>query len=430
MSMTVAEARTEIKAHFERAKAIEDKYAGKEMPGEDLQEVKRLLTEIDGLESKLAVIEDSEERRQRILGGLDRYSQPVPHIYNRGAQVAEMDEARRTSPGEQFIKSREYLQMKQDGLFNSPLNRVQFGVQLKDGTSLIQWKTLLYGSGTTSGGPFIQNDLQPGYVEYRQRNVQLLDLIPRYQTASDTVEFVRQTAIATSAAWVAEATNTTGTSGLKPESALAFETVTETVRTLAHWIPVTNRMLADSPAIAGIINGQLLIGLSLKLEDAVIGGNGSGETPTGMLADASVQVQGIGTDSVLDAIYKARTKVMIAHGRPSAVVLHPNDWEAIRLSRENAATGTLGNYLMGPPSQVGAVTLWGMPVVETQGITVNTALVGDFMQAVALFDREQAAVRVGTIDDQFVRNMQTILAELRAAFVIWRPTLLCKVTGI
>jgi len=39
-------------------------------------------------------------------------------------------------------------------------------------------------------------------------------------------------------------------------------------------------------------------------------------------------------------------------------------------------------------------------------------------------------VRVGTIDSQFVRNMQTILAELRAAFVVWRPAMFTKITGI
>jgi HK97 family phage major capsid protein len=117
-------------------------------------------------------------------------------------------------------------------------------------------------------------------------------------------------------------------------------------------------------------------------------------------------------------------------GRPSAAVLNPNDWEAIRLSRENAATGTLGGYLMGPPSQVGAVTLWGMPVVEAEALTENTGLVGDFGMGCSLFDREQAAIRVGTIDDQFVRNMQTILAELRAAFVVYRPAMFTKITGI
>jgi hypothetical protein len=47
-----------------------------------------------------------------------------------------------------------------------------------------------------------------------------------------------------------------------------------------------------------------------------------------------------------------------------------------------------------------------------------------------LFDREQSAIRVGLIDDQFVRNMQTILAEGRWALVVQRPTVFTRVTGI
>ena len=74
--------------------------------------------------------------------------------------------------------------------------------------------------------------------------------------------------------------------------------------------------------------------------------------------------------------------------------------------------------------------MWGLPVVESEAETENTALVGDFSMGVSLFDREQASIRVGLIDQQFIRNMQTILAELRAAFVIWRPTAFTRVTGV
>jgi HK97 family phage major capsid protein len=116
--------------------------------------------------------------------------------------------------------------------------------------------------------------------------------------------------------------------------------------------------------------------------------------------------------------------------RPTAVVIHPNDWQAVRLGRENAATGTLGGYLYGPPSISGPSTMWGYPVVESLGMTENTALIGDFPMGCTLFDREAANIRVGLIDDQFVRNMQTILAELRCAFVVWRPTAFAKITGI
>jgi HK97 family phage major capsid protein len=433
MAMTVAEARSEIKSLFEQAEKIENKYKADPaaMPGEDQEQVKNLLTQIDVLEATLATLEDAESRRNRILDGLDRYTRPAPKALRPGAQAEEIAEGKRVSPGDQFVNSSEYRELKLSGAFNSKLNRVAFAVQLKEGTSLIEWKDLLRGSTATSGGAFVPNDLRPGYVELLQRELGLLDVIPRSQTNSDTIEYVREDTFTNSAAMVAEATATTGTTGLKPESTLEYSVQTATVRTLAHWVPVTNRMLSDAPAIRGIINSRLLLGLDLILEDQALEGDGTGENFTGILNTGGINIQGKGTDNVADAVFKARTQVRVTgKGRPTAVVLHPNDWEAVRLMRENAASATLGNYLMGPPSQVGAVTLWGIPVIESEAITENTGLIGDFRMGCMLFDREEAAIRVGTIDDQFVRNMQTILAELRAAFVVWRPAMFTKITGI
>jgi len=440
MAMTVAEARSEIKNLFNQADLIEKKYPdGLIANPEDEKEVKRLLTEIDGLETKLSALEDTEARRSRILGGLDKYTKPAPDALRPDAGAQERKDAQILSPGDQFIGSREYRQLNLNGAFKSSLGRVEFAISFKDGTSLILWnkrlryeeKTLLRGGSETSGGGFVVNDRQPGYIDILQREITVMDLIPRITTSSDTVEYVQETTFTNAAAFVAEATGTTGTTGTKPESALAYAVSTATVRTLAHWIPVTNRMLDDAPAIRGIINGRLLLGLDLTLESQVLTGAGSGEDLTGILATGGINIQGLGTDNVLDAIFKGRTQVRVnGKGRPNAVILHPNDWQAIRLTRENAASATLGGYLMGPPSALGAVTVWGIPVTESEAITENTGLVGDFQQGCTLFDREQSAVRVGTIDDQFVRNMQTILAELRAAFVVWRPAMFTRVTGI
>lgn len=440
MAMTVAEARSEIKNLFDKADLIERKYPdGIITNREDETEVKRLLADIDSLEAKLSGLEDAEQRKNRILSGLERYSRPAQGAQRPGGQRDDIDNGRVLSPGDQFISSRDYKELKLSGHFNSALARVQFAVNLKDGTSLIFWrrkmgqeqKALMYGSSASVGGAFVQNDVQPGYVDILQRELNILDLIPRVPTESDTIEYVKEDTFTNAAAAVAEASATTGTSGLKPESTLAYSVATSPIRTVAHWIPVTNRMLADAPAIRGIINGRLLYGLDQELEDLVVAGDGAGENLTGILNTAGINIQGKGTDNEVDAIFKGRTQIRVnGRGRPGAVVLHPNDWQAIRLMRENVATATLGNYLMGPPSQIGATTLWGMPVVESDGITENTGLVGDFMMGATLFDREQGAIRVGTIDDQFVRNMQTILAELRAAFVVWRPSVFTKVTGI
>lgn len=429
--MTVQEAKVEAKGLLEKVDEIERRYPeGPIDNNEDENEVKRLLGEYDELVGKIDAMDAREERKRYVNEQRERFTRPAQtHRFGFG------DNEPQVSPGDQFVRSEEYRHMMKTGAFNSKLQRNEFAVQLKDGTSLVAWQKMIEGkalvySGTGVAGPMTINDVQPGVLNILQREINVLDIVPRLQTDSDMVEYVQETTFTNNAAFTAEATATTGTSGTKPESVLAYSTQTSAVRTLAHWIPVTNKMLSDAPAIRGIINNRLLLGLTLTLESQILTGDGTGENFTGIL-NAGINVQAIGTDNQMDALFKGRTLVRTTgHARPTAIVLNPSDWQDIRLARENASTGTLGGYLMGPPSMTGASTLWGLPVIESEAETVGTGLVGDFDQGCTLFDREQAAIRVGLINDQFTRNMQTILAELRAAFVVWRPTAFTRVTGI
>jgi len=435
--MKVSELRSEIKANFEEASLIENRYPDGIYKEEDESQVKSLLSEVDTMELVLQQKEDAAARKTRITDGITQYKKPALGSVRPRPEADGMKQY--LSPGDQFINSHEYKELKNQGVFNSNLAHVRFGVTLEDGASLIDWnwqkrngqKTLLRGGSEDSGGGWVVEDRLPGYVDIMQREIVFLDLVPRIPTTSDTVEYVTEDTFTNAAAMTAEATATTGTTGLKPESTLAYSVSTSSVQTLAHWLPVTNRMLSDSPAIRGIVNGRLLLGLDLELEDQVVAGAGTGANLSGILSTAGINLQGLGTDNALDCLFKARTQVRVnGKGRPGAFVLHPNDWQGIRLARENAATATLGGYLMGAASVAGPTTVWGIPVIESEALTENTGLTGDFQMGCTLFDREQSAVRVGTIDDQFIRNMQTILAELRAAFVVFRPNMFTKITGI
>lgn len=252
MSMTLAECQKEIDSLFEKADLIEKKYPDPaDMPHEDVEEVKRLLTEVDGLETKRAGLEDAEARRNRIQASFDRHSKPSFKPSGGSARAGDTDEekkelARRTSPGMQFLQNREYRQLKNDGAFNSALSRVEFAVNMVDGTSLIDWamarKALLRGGSSSSGQAFVLEDHRAGFVDILQREINVLDLLTRVTTDSDTIEYVKEDTFTNAAAFVAEATGFTATSlgdhGVKPESTLAYSTATATVRTLAHWIPV------------------------------------------------------------------------------------------------------------------------------------------------------------------------------------------------
>jgi len=438
MSMTIAEAQGELKEKLEAADLRERKYAGdpEAMPNEEREEQQKLLNEITSLEATLNTLEDAEQRKQRLADLWDRTKRPAPG--GRPTYAGdEMLEGKRISPGRQFLESLDYRSAKQRNMFDSNLSRVDLNATMAEGTSLLEWaqKTLLRGGSTTSGGAFVLEDHQPGFLDILQAPLNVLDLIARSGTSSDTIEYVKEDTFTNAAAFVAEATgytaSTLGGTGLKPETALAYSTQTATVRTMAHWIPVTNRMLSDAPAIRGIIDGRLLFGLQQKLQSQIVSGDGTGENLTGLL-NSGLGVVSKGSDSNIDALYKGRTQVTwTGFGRASAYVLNPTDWQNIRLARETTLTGVNpGGYLFGPPSGLGAPTLWGIPVVEDPNIPAGTGLVGDFQQGATLYDREQGAVRVGTVNDQFIRNIQTILAELRVAFVVWRPAVFSRVTGL
>jgi HK97 family phage major capsid protein len=439
MSMSVSEARAEIALRYQKAAEIENKYPDgltQDKNHEDFAEAKRLLGEIDSLEEKLAGLEDAETRKQRILDTVKRYTQPAGG--HRQPEGEQSDRREAKSFAQQFTSHPNYLDAVKSGRLGNPSARLELAVELK-GSLLAQLarKTLVY-SASGSGGNLIVNDRMGGTVDILQRSLNILDLIPMASTTSNTVDYVKEKTFTNNAATVAEASVTTGTTGKKAESVLAYELGTAPVRTIAHWIPVTNAMLADAPVIEGLIGNRLIYGLNQELEDQVLSGDGNSPNMTGILA-SGLSTIGLsagstygGLANVVDAAFAAALIVRSTGlAQPNAYVFHPNDWAAVRLMRESSATGNVnpGGYLYGPPSVSGPATLWGRPVVEALGMTENTVLCGDFQLGCMLFDREQAAITTGTIDDQFVRNMRTVLAELRAAFAVFRATAFCRVTG-
>ena len=435
MSMTIAEAQAEIRSLYDRAAEIEHRYPDgltADANAADHAEAKRLLGEIDGLEDKLSGLEDAEARKRRILDNQKRLARPSEsHRQPDGAVTTDVTHGAVKMFGQQFVESADYKRATELGLFHNPANRVELSVQVEG--SLLDYllrKALVY-SGSGVGGPLIRPDRVTG-LDYLWRQTTILDLIPTASTTSNSIEYYEMTTSTNNAAAVAEATATTGTTGLKPEGAIGWTLRSLPVATIAEWVPVTNQFLADAPAARGLIDNQLLQHLQLALETQVISGNGAAPNMLGILSNPGILTTGLGAGSgtSIDAIYHAMTAVMVTGlSNPTASVWNPLDFETVRLARENAASGTLGGYLLGPPNVAGPTTLWGRPVVLAIGMPVDTALVADFSQMM-LFDREQGAIRTGTINDQFVRNMLTILAELRAVFSLFRPSAACRVTGV
>ena len=76
----------------------------------------------------------------------------------------------------------------------------------------------------------------------------------------------------------------------KPESAITFTLATTPVVTLAHFIPVSKQVIADSPMLEAYINGRLSYGLALKEETQILKGLGTGGEYSGIQTNATAYV--------------------------------------------------------------------------------------------------------------------------------------------
>ncbi len=398
--------------------------AGRDFTAEEREKVKALVTEATELKGQI------KELEERSAGDVE--------LKRQIAQLGEGLESRKSSPGgpgglivpvkgktlgEQFVESAE---------FKSWISRFPNGKIPESAKGLMSppvgFKTLITGDSATSAGAFVQTDYTGIYEPLGRRPLVVRDLITKLTTTSDTVEFVRQTSKVTQAAPVAEANVTdyagsTGeVSGEKPEGAVAYEKVTETVKTIAVWIPATKRALSDAAQLRGLIDSELRADLEEDLEDEIVDGDGTGEHFTGILNTSGILSQAWDTD-IFTTARKALTTVRVTgRARPTAWLIHPNDNEAIDLLKDGE-----DRYYYGGPYAVGAQLLWSLPRIECEACTEGQGILGDFRKAV-LWDREQASISVSdSHSDFFIRNMVAILAEMRAAFGLVRPSAFCTV---
>lgn len=286
----------------------------------------------------------------------------------------------------------------------------------------ISVKSLFTGASSTSAGAFVVNERTDIVEMLGRKPLTIRSLVSNRRTTSDTVEFVQETSHTNAAAVVPEATSSAGDAstsagGYKPEGSWAFAVETAVVKTIAEWVPVTKRALADVAQLEGLINDELRADILEAEEDEILNGDGTGEHFTGINETNGIQTQAFSTD-LFETLRKAVTKVRtVGRVNPTALVLNPADAELIDLAKDGE-----NRYYYGGPQSIGQRTIWGVPVVESESQPEHSALMGDFSKAV-LWDREQTTVTMtDSHSDFFVRNLVALLAEERLAFGVTRPT--------
>lgn len=334
------------------------------------------------------------------------------------ARMTEMEQKLARGPGEPEARKSFGQRVVEAPEIKEGLSRL---VRSKGSVS-VECKAIISSLTTDSNGS--AGDLivpdRRGLIDPVQRRMTIRDLLTPGNTSSNAIQYVKETGFVNNAA---THTETAGTR--KPQSEIKFDLMTTGVTTIAHWVQATKQILDDVPMLQSYLDGRLRYGLMYKEEEQLLMGGGTGTDLNGIYTQATTFASPLADltgATKIDVIRLAMLQAFLAEYPANGVVMHPTDWAAIELTKDTA-----GWYLMADPAGNIAKRLWALPVVDTQAMPLDKFLVGAFQLGAQIFDREEATVTISTEDDQnFTKNLVTILAEERLALAVYRPEAFVK----
>ena len=253
---------------------------------------------------------------------------------------------------------------------------------------------------------------RPGIIPGSFAPLTLRQLIPTIQVNVNSVKSLRELAWTNSAAEVAQG-------AAKPESALTFEEYDVPIQTIAHWIKVSNQLLADAPAVTAYIDTRLRDGLAQRVDRQLLLGDGTSPNLSG-LTDAGnfTAFTAASGANLVESINKAKYDRWAVGETVDTAVVNPADWAAMELAREGAGTGA---YLYGAPGVSGNMSAFGVQIVISANMPAGQFLVGSLRNAATIYQRQGAVVEMGFVNDDFTKNLVTIRAEERLGLAVDRP---------
>jgi len=246
-------------------------------------------------------------------------------------------------------------------------------------------------------------------------------LLPSTTTASNAIEFTRENVFTNIAAEAAEAAQ-------RAESSLTWTLVNMPVSTIGHFIKISKQLAADNTALAAYVNTRMRYGVDQKVDTQLVVGNGVAPNISGTFLAANYTAHGYTAANITAfpattlkrfALIRKVIGDLYAAGYPAtAVVLNPADWASMEIELMTVAAGqTL--YSVGAG---GEPRLFGLPIVQSIGLTAGNFQVGAFGEAFMVYNREGVVVEMSDSDgDNFQKSLVTLRAERRLALATEKP---------
>lgn len=263
-----------------------------------------------------------------------------------------------------------------------------------------------------AAGDLVAPDRRTGVQMLPDRRLVVRDLLTPGTTSSNTLEYVKETGFTNAAAPIAE-------KSASAQSDIKFDLVSVGVKRIGHHMKASRTILDDAPGLQSVIDGRLRYGVAFVEEALLLNGDGTGQNPHGVIPQATAYTAPIALTSPtsIDVLRLAMLQAALAEYPATGHVMNPIDWAWIETLKDGE-----GRYIIGNPQGTASPTLWGLPVVTTQAISVDKFLTGAFRLGAQIFDRQQSRVEIATEnEDDFVKNLITMQADERLALAVYRP---------
>jgi HK97 family phage major capsid protein len=266
--------------------------------------------------------------------------------------------------------------------------------------------------GNYSGGVVGLSDLEQGVTRIVRRKPFLRQLINLGTTSSKYVTYIEQA-------------NPEGGAGMTAEGSLKsqadFDLIERNAVTkkVTAWIKVSKEMIADLPFMRREIDTELMELVALKLDEQILSGDGTGNNLVGILANAISWSAGTFANAItepnnLDVLRVAISQIQGANFEPNYILMNPIDVADFDMTK--TAQGEYTQPMIYTDNS-GVKRYNGIQIIENTGVTAGDFLVGDFTKS-NLRLREDMNIQVGFVNDDFTKNLFTILCEARATHYV------------
>jgi HK97 family phage major capsid protein len=306
-------------------------------------------------------------------------------------QTSAAPEAKAMSAAEEFVKSEQYKQ-----LVAGNVQRARIEVK----------------NTVTSGSTTVFPDQRAGVIPGSFVPLTVRDVLRAIPVTSNMVNSLREASWTNSAAEVSQG-------AAKNESDVTFEQYNVPITTVAHWIKISNQLLADAPAVVAYIESRLRDGLAQRIENQLINGNGTSPNLSGFTDSGNFTAYTpTSDDNLADAINRIKYTMWAAGNMPDTVIVNPSDWGALERIRESAGTGT---YLYGLPGTQAGMNPFGLRVVLSTYLNTGKIIVAKMSDSAILYNRSGAVVEMGFVGNDFTNNLITLRCEERLGLGCDRP---------